>query len=93
MALLTPGYLSGLRYAPAVLLLRRFGALTKSLAGGGQDQPKTVSLIGAALREGIHAHLEHDQEEDHGSRDEYENGIESEDQLTLDQGLQTTKVW
>lgn len=60
------------RYAPAVLLLRRFGALTKSLAGGGQDQPKTISLIGAALREGIHAHLQHDQEEDLGSG--YENG-------------------
>jgi hypothetical protein len=46
--------------------------LTKSLAGGGQDQPKTISLIGAALREGIHAHLQHDQEEDLGSG--YENG-------------------
>lgn len=93
MSILTPGYLSGLRYAPAVLLLRRFGALTKSLSGGGQDQPKPVSLIGAALREGIHAHLEHDQEQDHSPLDEYENGAESEDQLTLDQGLQITKVW
>lgn len=92
MSILTPGYLSGLRYAPAVLLLRRFGALTKSLSGGGQDQPKTVSLIGAALREGIHAHLEHDHEQDHSPHDDYENGSGSEDQLTLDQELQTTKV-
>lgn len=85
-------------------MLRRFGALTKSLAGGGQDQPKTISLIGAALREGIHAHLDHDQEEDLGSRYDYENGLavsdlfpntssESEDDLTLAQGLNTTKVW
>ena len=78
--------------------------MTKSLAGGGQDQPKTISLIGAALREGIHAHLEHDQEEDLGSHYDYENGSaisdvlsntssESLDQLTLAQGLSTMKVW
>lgn len=56
------------RYSPAVLLLRRFGALMKSLAGGGQDQSKNVSLIGNALRDGIQAHLnqeiEGEEEED-----------------------------
>jgi len=100
MFLIVPGwcYSYAPRYAPAVLLLRRFGALTKSLAGGGQDQQKTISLIGAALRDGIHAHLEDDQEEDLDSRYDYENGSaisdvlsnassKSEDQLTLAQGF------
>ena len=86
-----------------MLLLRRFGALTKSLAGGGQDQPKTISLIGAALREGIHAHLQRDQEEDLGSGYDYENrsatsnlsldsSSESGNDLTLAQDLDTTQV-
>ncbi|KAG0585679.1 hypothetical protein KC19_2G029300 [Ceratodon purpureus] len=87
------------RYAPAVLLLRRFGALIKSLAGGGQDQPKTISLIGAALREGIHAHLQHDQEDtDTGFDYEYGSSItdlplssssENGNELTWAEGLET----
>lgn len=86
-----------------MLLLRRFGALTKSLAGGGQDQPKTTSLIGAALREGIHAHLQHDQEDGLDTGYDHENGSaisnlslnsssENENELTWAEGLDTTQV-
>ncbi|XP_024401035.1 peroxisomal ATPase PEX6 isoform X2 [Physcomitrium patens] len=85
------------RYAPAVLLLRRFGALSKSLSGGGQDQPKSISLIGAALREGIHAHLEHNQEENFGSACDDQNSLSTSD-LSMDtlsenedEGLGATK--
>lgn len=85
-----------------MLLLRRFGALIKSLAGGGQDQPKTISLIGAALREGIHAHLQHDQEDtDTGFDYEYGSSItdlplssssENGNELTWAEGLETGQV-
>lgn len=81
-----------------MLLLRRFGALSKSLSGGGQDQPKSISLIGAALREGIHAHLEHNQEENFGSACDDQNSLSTSD-LSMDtlsenedEGLGATKV-
>lgn len=57
------------RYSPAVLLLRRFGALMKSLVGGGQDQSKNVSLIGNALRDGIQAHLNEEIEDEEDDKD------------------------
>lgn len=76
-----------------MLLLRRFGALTKSLAGGGQDQLKTTSLIGAALREGIHAHLQYDQENGSAiSNLSLNSSYESGNNLTLAQDLDTTQV-
>lgn len=72
------------RYSPAVLLLRRFGAFMKSLAGGGQDQSKNVSLIGNALRDGIQAHLnqEIEDEEEEEDDEDFDKGDvqEKEDQ-------------